>query len=61
MCEPAPPDEPQSTVSEPSTERETLSDSEFLLSIAGMFSSGATDTSENTEEYVAEAIKKKYS
>lgn len=37
------------------------SGSEFLLSIAGMFSSGTTDTSERVEELVAAALKKKYS
>lgn len=38
-----------------------LSGSDFLLSIAGMFSSGVTDTSEHVENYVAEAVKKKFS
>jgi len=36
------------------------SDSEFLLSIAGMFASGTTDTSERVKEHIAEILRKKY-
>jgi excisionase family DNA binding protein len=42
-------------------EGKEMSDSEFLLSIAGIVSSGTTDTSERIEEYVTEIIKQKYS
>ena len=41
-------------------EADQMSGSEFLLSIAGIFSSGTTDTSERVEVYVAEALKQKY-
>ncbi len=49
---------------EPHTSQAALarkqSDTKFLLGIAGMFSSGSSDTSENVHEIVADAILKKY-
>jgi len=44
----------------PLIDGKALSGSEFLLSIAGMFSTGSTNTSEDVEQHVAQAIKKKY-
>jgi excisionase family DNA binding protein len=50
-----------STADMPTANEKEMSGSDFLLSFAGIFSSGETDVSENIEEYVAEALRKKYS
>jgi excisionase family DNA binding protein len=54
-------EEGNSTDHTPLTNEKELSGSDFLLSFAGIFSSGETDVSENIEQYVAEALRKKYS
>lgn len=42
-------------------EQEELSGSEFLLTIAGMFETHSSDTSENVKNHIADVVKRKYS
>lgn len=53
-------EEENSTADTPLINEKELSGSDFLLSYAGIFSSGETDVSENIEQHVAEILRKKY-